>query len=95
MATPLQKNPYTGGHEICNFGSPFIGHHYCILSVPQNYHPFGWGWGHEINKFLSPYPKYATCLIWLRLVQYVLKRRCKRTTHDGRRRTQAHSNRSP
>ena len=28
MATPLHKNPCPGGHEIYNFGRPFLGHHY-------------------------------------------------------------------
>ena len=33
MATPLNKNPCPGGHEIYNFGRPFLGHHYNILSL--------------------------------------------------------------
>ena len=33
MATPLHKNPYPGGYEIYNFGSPFFGHHYYILGL--------------------------------------------------------------
>ena len=33
MATPLHKNPYPGGHEIYNFGRPFLGHHYYIHLV--------------------------------------------------------------
>ena len=33
MATPEHKNPYPRGHEIYNFGRPFLGHHYYILSL--------------------------------------------------------------
>ena len=33
MATPLLKNPYPGGHEIYNFGRPFLGHHYYIFNL--------------------------------------------------------------
>ena len=33
MATPEHKNPYPGGHEIYNFGRPFLGHHYYILGL--------------------------------------------------------------
>ena len=46
--------------------------------LPQNYLPLGWGGvgDHEIYKFLSPNPTYATYLIWLRLAQEILRRRC-------------------
>ena len=30
MATPKHKNPCPRGHEIYNFGRPFLGHHYYI-----------------------------------------------------------------
>ena len=30
-ATPQHKNLCPGGHEICNIGRPFLGHHYFIL----------------------------------------------------------------
>ena len=33
MATPLHKNPCSRGHEIHNFGRPFLGHHYYILGL--------------------------------------------------------------
>ena len=33
MATPQQKNPCPGGHEIFNFGRPIIGHNYYILGL--------------------------------------------------------------
>ena len=33
MATRSNKNPCPGGHEIYNFGRPFIVHHYYILSL--------------------------------------------------------------
>ena len=29
------KNPCPGGHEIYNFGEPFLGHHYYTLSSPD------------------------------------------------------------
>ena len=33
MATPYHKNPCPWGHEIYNFGRPFLGHHYNIFSL--------------------------------------------------------------
>ena len=33
MATPLRKNPSPRGHGSYNFGRPFLGHHYYILSL--------------------------------------------------------------
>ena len=33
MATPSARTPAQGGHEIYNFGRPFLGHHYYILSL--------------------------------------------------------------
>ena len=33
MTTPQHKNPSPGGHEIYNFGRPFLGHHHYILSL--------------------------------------------------------------
>ena len=33
MATPQHKNPCPGGHEIYNFGRPFLGHHYYSLGL--------------------------------------------------------------
>ena len=33
MATPEHKNPCPRGHEIYNFGRPFLGHHYCIFGL--------------------------------------------------------------
>ena len=33
MITPQHKNPCPGGHEIYNFGRPFLGHHYYILGL--------------------------------------------------------------
>ena len=32
MATPDEKNPYPGGHEMHNYGTHFLGHQYYILS---------------------------------------------------------------
>ena len=31
MATPNTRTPAPGGHEIYNFGRPFLGHHYNAL----------------------------------------------------------------
>ena len=33
MATPEHKNPFPRGHEIYNFGTPFLSHHYYTLSL--------------------------------------------------------------
>ena len=33
MATPHHRNPSPRGHEIYNFGRPFLGHHYYILGL--------------------------------------------------------------
>ena len=33
LATPQHKNPLPGGHEIYNFGTPFLGHPYYIHSL--------------------------------------------------------------
>ena len=33
MATPKHNNRYPGGHEIYNFGRPFLGYYYYILSL--------------------------------------------------------------
>ena len=33
MGTPQHKNPCPGGHEIYNFGRPFLCHHNYILSL--------------------------------------------------------------
>ena len=35
MATPLRQNPCPGGYEIYNFGRPFLGHHYYLLSLSE------------------------------------------------------------
>ena len=33
MTTPKHKNPCPGGHEIYNFGGPFLGHHCYTLCL--------------------------------------------------------------
>ena len=33
MATPEHQTPSPGGHEIYNFGTPFLGHQYYIHSL--------------------------------------------------------------
>ena len=35
MAMPQHKTPWSGVQEIYNFGRPFLGHYYCILSLPD------------------------------------------------------------
>ena len=35
MATPQRKNPCPGGHEIYNFGRPFLSNHYVIFSLSE------------------------------------------------------------
>ena len=35
MATPWQNDPCPGGHGIYNFNRPFLGHHYCALSLSE------------------------------------------------------------
>ena len=37
MDTPQLKNPCPGGHEIDNFGRPFLGHNNYILSLSVLY----------------------------------------------------------
>ena len=33
MVMPLHKIPFLEGHEIYNYGSAFLGHHYYIISL--------------------------------------------------------------
>ena len=33
MAKPYRMNPCPGGHESYNFGRPYLGHYYYILSL--------------------------------------------------------------
>ena len=33
MDTPQHKNPCPGGHEICNFGIPFLDNYYFLFSL--------------------------------------------------------------
>ena len=33
MATPYDKNPWPGGHEIYNFGWSYLGHHYLVFML--------------------------------------------------------------
>ena len=32
---PHHKNPCPGGHEIYNFGRPFLGYHHLVLSLSE------------------------------------------------------------
>ena len=36
MATPYHQKTCPGGHEIYNFGRPFLGHHYNTLSLSES-----------------------------------------------------------
>ena len=36
MAMPQPKNPCSKSHQIYNFGKPFLGHHYYILSFKSD-----------------------------------------------------------
>ena len=36
MATPWHKNTCPGGHEIYNFGRPFLGHYTYMLSLSNS-----------------------------------------------------------
>ena len=85
MVMPKHKNPCPGRHEIYNFGRPFLGNHYYLLSLSDlcldlrntctsilHFLPQNYllgGGGHEIYNFLSPYHTDATYQIWLRLAQ--------------------------
>ena len=31
----LAQEPQPRGHEIYNFGRSLVGHHYCLLSLPE------------------------------------------------------------
>ena len=35
VTTPEHMNLYPGGHDICNFGKPLLGHHYNLLSLTE------------------------------------------------------------
>ena len=37
MVTPDHKNSSPRGHEIYNFGRPFLGHYYYILNLSEPY----------------------------------------------------------
>ena len=55
----LHKNPCPGGHQINNFGRPFLGHHYNILGLygpcPRVEKIFK-----EIQQFYTFYPKITS-----------------------------------
>ena len=36
MVTPQHKNPYHRGHEIYNFGRPFLSHYNYALSLSES-----------------------------------------------------------
>ena len=57
MATPQRKNPCPWGHEINNFGRPFLGHHYYILSMSDLCLGVEKKIFQEIHQFLNFYPK--------------------------------------
>ena len=58
MATLLHKNPCPGGHENYNFGGPFIGYHYYILSLYGLFTEVEKSFFFkEIHQFYTFYPK--------------------------------------
>ena len=46
-----------------------------VFSLFRNYLPLEKGWVLHLNKLESPSPKNALCLVWLKLVQWILRRR--------------------
>ena len=57
MATPQHKNPCPGGHEIYNFGRPFLGYHYYILGLSDQCLGVEKKIFQEIHQFYIFYPK--------------------------------------
>ena len=115
MAIPQHKNHCPGGHEIYNFGRPFLGHHYYIFSLSdlclglekkiflrntsilhillQKHLPLGVGVMKFTIPFSLPYRCYIRVPNLVKIGPVVLEK--KMLTHDGRRQTPTHSNRSP
>ena len=60
MATPWHKNPCPGGHEIYNFGRPFLGHHYYTLSFYGSCMGVEKEIFKEIHQFNTFYPKITS-----------------------------------
>ena len=66
------KNPYPGGHEIYNFGTPFLGHQYYLLSL---YELFVWTMPRSREEdFLKKYINLT--LLYLKIIS-------RRTTDDN------------
>ena len=57
MTTPLHKNSCPGGNEIYNYGKPFFGQRYCILSLYGPCPVKGKNIFKEIHQFYTFYPK--------------------------------------
>ena len=58
MASLLHKNPCLGGHEIYNFGRPFLCHQYYTLSL---YGPCQW----EEKKVFKKYSNFIFIYIYI------------------------------
>ena len=103
MTTPQHKNPYPGCHEIYNFGKPFLGHHSYILSLTDQCLGVEEKILKEIQQFYIFYPKITFPWQGVMKFLFSLPYRCyipnlvrilekringeRRTTHDGRRKT--------
>ena len=64
MATPQHMNPCHEGPEIYNFGRPFFGHHYYILSLSEPCTGVERKIIYEIHQFQTFYPKITSPLEW-------------------------------
>ena len=113
MTTPHLRNPCTRGHQIYNFGRPFLCHYFYILGLSDLCLGVEKKIFKEIQQFYTFYPKITSLLGWgswnlqflvslpyrcyipslVKIGPIVLEK--KMLTHDARRRTPTHSNRSP
>ena len=60
IALHQHKNPCSGGHNIYNYCEPFLGHHYCILSVSEPCSGVEKKYLLRINQFNPFYPKITS-----------------------------------
>ena len=80
MTMPLHKNPYPGGHEIYNFGRPFLGHHYYIPGLSDQYLGVGKKIFKEVKHFFHFLPQNyfpfrwgsftISCVLTLQMLQF-------------------------
>ena len=62
MVTHVHKNPCPRGHEIYNFGRPFLGHHYYILRLSDQCLGEETNIFKEIQQFYTYYLKITSPL---------------------------------